>query len=171
MPRNTFSPWTDERVEQLKEMHAAGESASKIADALGGGLTRNAVIGRIHRMGLYRPTHHHPKGEKRIPRKPREPLKKRINLHCLDMSCAPNLPQEIVSRPLTLFDLKSHHCRWPVSGDGVATLFCGADKHAEFPYCARHCRMAYRKARPMSQAESEIHRRVAIRNFKKREAA
>ncbi len=43
--------WTDERVETLKKMWAEGQSASKIAKELGG-VTRNAVIGKVHRLGL-----------------------------------------------------------------------------------------------------------------------
>ena len=43
--------WTDERVEVLKKMWGEGQSASIIAKALGG-VTRNAVIGKVHRLGL-----------------------------------------------------------------------------------------------------------------------
>ena len=43
--------WTDERVEVLKKMWGEGQSASVIAKALGG-VTRNAVIGKVHRLGL-----------------------------------------------------------------------------------------------------------------------
>ena len=43
--------WTDERVETLKRMWAEGQSASAIAKELGG-VTRNAVIGKVHRLGL-----------------------------------------------------------------------------------------------------------------------
>ena len=45
-------PWTDDRVEALKKMWAEGLSASQIAAKLAGGVTRNAVIGKVHRMGL-----------------------------------------------------------------------------------------------------------------------
>ena len=43
--------WTDERVEILKKMWGEGKSASQIAKELGG-VTRNAVIGKVHRLGL-----------------------------------------------------------------------------------------------------------------------
>ncbi|MFC3088216.1 GcrA family cell cycle regulator, partial [Tabrizicola soli] len=43
--------WTDERVETLKRMWGEGQSASQIAKELGG-VTRNAVIGKVHRLGL-----------------------------------------------------------------------------------------------------------------------
>ena len=44
--------WTDERVDLLSRLWLEGKSASQIAKALGGGLTRNAVIGKVHRLGL-----------------------------------------------------------------------------------------------------------------------
>ena len=46
--------WTDERVELLKKLWADGLSASQIAAELGG-ITRNAVIGKVHRLGSFRP--------------------------------------------------------------------------------------------------------------------
>jgi GcrA cell cycle regulator len=44
--------WTEERVERLKKLWSDGLSASQIAAELGGGVTRNAVIGKVHRLGL-----------------------------------------------------------------------------------------------------------------------
>ena len=44
--------WTDERIDTLKTMWEAGQTASQIAEALGGGVSRNAVIGKAHRLGL-----------------------------------------------------------------------------------------------------------------------
>src|SRR5580658_6662987 len=44
--------WTDERVELLRQLWLDGKSASQISAALGQGLTRNAVIGKVHRLGL-----------------------------------------------------------------------------------------------------------------------
>ena len=44
--------WTDERVEQLRKLWLDGKSASQIAAELANGITRNAVIGKVHRLGL-----------------------------------------------------------------------------------------------------------------------
>ena len=44
--------WTDERVEKLKQLNAIGLSSSQIAMRIGGGVTRNAVIGKLHRLGI-----------------------------------------------------------------------------------------------------------------------
>lgn len=48
----TWADWSDERVELLKRLWAAGGSASQVAAELGGGISRNAVIGKVHRLGL-----------------------------------------------------------------------------------------------------------------------
>jgi hypothetical protein len=45
-----------------------------------------------------------------------------------------------------LHELERHHCRWPVEGANAKTLFCGANKLGDLPYCAQHCRMAYHSA-------------------------
>ncbi len=59
--------WTDERVETLKSMWGEGKSASQIAKELGG-VTRNAVIGKVHRLGLSNRTA--PAGKPAAPEKP-----------------------------------------------------------------------------------------------------
>lgn len=57
--------WTDERVELLKKMWGEGQSASQIAKELGG-VTRNAVIGKVHRLGLSNRTSGAPEGEGKV---------------------------------------------------------------------------------------------------------
>src|SRR5258708_8518641 len=58
--------WTEERIERLKKMWAAGATASQIADELGG-VSRNAVIGKAHRLGLeQRPSPVRPGEEKEL---------------------------------------------------------------------------------------------------------
>ncbi len=49
-------PWTEERVKTLKKLWEEGKTARQIAETLGGGLTRNAVIGKANRMGLRTPS-------------------------------------------------------------------------------------------------------------------
>src|SRR5579862_5650310 len=50
--REPMMSWTDERIEQLKSLWTEGLSASHIAKVMGGGISRNAVIGKVHRLGL-----------------------------------------------------------------------------------------------------------------------
>ena len=49
---NANAQWSDDRVEKLKRLWADGLSASQIAAQLGGGVSRNAVIGKVHRLNL-----------------------------------------------------------------------------------------------------------------------
>src|SRR5207342_1846126 len=68
--------WTDERVEMLKKLWADGLSASQIAAELGG-ITRNAVIGKVHRLGLSGRAKS-PSSAAPRPRKPRAPHMLRV---------------------------------------------------------------------------------------------
>ena len=70
---NEKMPWTDERVETLKKLWTEGHSASQIAARLGMGVTRNAVIGKVHRLNLSGRVTQPRSTEPRAPRKTREP--------------------------------------------------------------------------------------------------
>ena len=132
--------WTDDRVEQLKNLWTEGLSASQIARALGG-VTRNAVIGKVHRLGLAgRAT---PSRAER----PRLPMAPKISLR----SHTP--PAPIVEEdPVTLADgshatvltINDRMCRWPI-GDPAADAFhfCGRSPKSGSPYCEAHARKAY----------------------------
>jgi GcrA cell cycle regulator len=151
--------WTDERVEMLKKMWSDGQSASQIAKELGG-VTRNAVIGKVHRLGLSgratssrssspRPRRTH------VPRANRAPslmfgtrgntaLKPHYETE-LDLAPAPL--QELVI-PLheraSILTLMDGLCRWPIGDPGEAEfLFCGRKSSGTMPYCEHHARMAY----------------------------
>ena len=65
--------WTDERVELLKRLWTEGLSASQIAGRLGSGVTRNAVIGKVHRLNLSGRVQQQRSAQPRAPRKQREP--------------------------------------------------------------------------------------------------
>jgi GcrA cell cycle regulator len=148
--------WTDERVELLKKLWSDGLSASQIAAELGG-ITRNAVIGKVHRLGL--------SGRAKSPSSaaPR-PRKARTSGHMLrvsrptirgntalaydyDLEPEPELLEIPVEQRKTLLQLNEHTCRWPI-GDpgGTDFFFCGGDASNELPYCTYHCRVAYQPA-------------------------
>lgn len=137
------SSWTDERVEVLTTLWRDGRSAAAIARALGG-VTRNAVIGKIHRLGLSgraMPTQpgsrqaRTPKAERPAPRLRRPPIAR---------------VWPVVAEPAPLegtADLLSagrRDCRWPI-GDPKAPGFalCGRPA-ARGAYCAPHGALAYR---------------------------
>jgi GcrA cell cycle regulator len=134
-------PWSDEEIEALTRLYKDGLSAAQIAPKLG--KTRNAIIGKIHR--LFNPSERRPrpvaKGRKRdrIPkterRGPSKPLPSQRTV---------NLPKEEPSaeKPpmlnLPLLDLEWKHCRWPTEGEGITQLFCGRDKQPGRSYCRWH---------------------------------
>ncbi|MEM1382334.1 MAG: GcrA family cell cycle regulator [Pseudomonadota bacterium] len=95
--------WTDERVEKLKELWAEGMSASQIAKALGG-VTRNAVIGKVHRLGLSNRGTGAPAGtgpaeeaDAKVQPKPTTPVRPQASLGVAPQPSAPTPPVQETS--------------------------------------------------------------------------
>jgi len=152
--------WTDERVEMLKKLWADGLSASQIAGELGG-VTRNAVIGKVHRLGLSGRA----KSSSSVASRPR---KARASGHMLrvsrssmrgntalahayehDFESEPELIENIIplGQRRTILELTEETCRWPIGDPGGADFFfCGGNTIAGLPYCAYHSRVAYQPA-------------------------
>ena len=90
--------WTDERINTLTKMWESGATASQIADELGG-VSRNAVIGKAHRLGLKaRPSPVKPNEEKEAPKKHADPLpaaKLKPKVKAPAMKPAPQAPAEV----------------------------------------------------------------------------
>jgi GcrA cell cycle regulator len=152
--------WTDERVELLKKLWSDGLSASQIAAELGG-ITRNAVIGKVHRLGLSGRAKSASAGAPR-PRKARSPAHMlRIGrgairgntalAHAYDIEAEaePELIDNIIpiGQRRTLLELNEQTCRWPVGDPGSGDFFfCGGNTLGSLPYCAHHSRIAYQPA-------------------------
>lgn len=161
--------WTDERVELLKKLWAEGLSARQIADQLGG-VTRNAVIGKVHRLGLSgRATTSRPKTMR--PRKKRvdatiKPAVGRaasaaVNPRAAASHQSPGLenfpsammaPIDELVIPLkdrvTMETLKESHCKWPIGDPSEDDFhFCGHNRHGDGVYCEFHTAKAYQPAR------------------------
>ena len=155
--------WTDERVETLKKLWADGLSASQIAAELGG-VTRNAVIGKVHRLKLSsrgRATAAAPR-PKKAPGTGAKPAPRPQPIRPVAMGATALKAQfvaEAVSRPvqrtvedlsqpesrhLKLVDLTERTCKWP-NGDPLHEefSFCGHDSAETGPYCQYHSRLAY----------------------------
>ena len=142
-----FPPWwTEERLIELKARWAAGETSSEIGRALHN--SRNAIIGKLHRLGLVRYTR---------PIKPSKPIKpanaRRLRYvdnryvfvgETVTEPLAPFAPPPGFQNPVSFAALASHHCRWP-GEPGPQILFCGAPPANGYPYCLAHCRLAYVK--------------------------
>lgn len=132
--------WTKETVDDLEKLNAAGLYASEIADALGNGITRNSVIGKLNRMGL-RAAH------KPVPRRPRQKRPPRPRLRIFPPILAPK-PKPAEPTPVetalhcTIMELHSRSCRWPIEEIAPRQfLFCGNDTGET--YCGYHSRIAY----------------------------
>jgi len=141
--------WTDERVELLRKLWMDGLSASQIAKQLGE-VTRNAVIGKVHRLGLSgRATPSQPaKPVFKAPRPPRPvvhatPVQRRpVEVR----SVPPPAPVVYVEErgTATVLTLGAHMCKWPIGDPATDEFtFCGRRAGAEGPYCVEHARVAY----------------------------
>ncbi len=154
--------WTDERVEVLKKLWVDGLSASQIAKQLGS-VTRNAVIGKVHRLGLAgRATPTRP--IQRVVR-PRPILvatpPKSIEITDIKSAQALDIdPSDTISRPsivtpiapkrqsngnlIGVLDLGPSMCKWPIGDPTDPDFgFCGAKSHENWPYCEEHGAIAY----------------------------
>jgi GcrA cell cycle regulator len=152
------SAWSEVRVERLKVLLLQGLSASQIARALGG-VSRNAVIGKIHRLGLAGGRPPAPPGPRTaiparaarprkapVPRGPRAPNPEPPSGGA-SAAAAPRRPApvvEAVGRVADLAALPRRACRWPI-GDpkDAAFSWCGAPAPLG-PYCEDHRARAYR---------------------------
>jgi len=108
--------WTDERIEQLKDLWNQGLTTGEIGKRLG--VSKNAVVGKAHRLGLKgRPSP--------IKRAKAEPKKKETAVY-------------------SIIDLSPQTCRWPIGDPKLPGFhFCGKPVRPGKPYCAEHCEVAY----------------------------
>jgi GcrA cell cycle regulator len=152
--------WTDDRVELLKRLWSDGLSASQIAAEMGG-VTRNAVIGKVHRLGLSGRGKASTPGAQR-PRKPRVATPQaapRVNVALAPRQAQPRpvpvavpelLDEEVVvplSERVTIMELRESMCRWPLGDPTTPEFrFCGARSITGLPYCNYHARVAYQPA-------------------------
>lgn len=139
--KNPRETWTAQRIEQLKSGVIAGLSCAQIANEIG--VSRNAVIGKLNRLGLSRgrnPGAPRARRERSIPRV----LTQRLALKALFAS-EPIATDVVSSEPCSLLNLAPHKCRWPINGLGtVDFIFCGNATVDGISYCAGHARIAYR---------------------------
>ncbi len=164
--------WTDERIALLTKLWTEGYTASQIAGQFGD-VTRNAVIGKVHRLGLsgraatsrFRPA------RMKVRTRPKAPAP-HTHMHYPTMGNAALAPvAEVmektrtapflrpVPRPaeaaapaccdrVSLLDLPEYGCRWPVGDPEHEDFgFCGARKADGFSYCEHHAKVAYQPAR------------------------
>jgi GcrA cell cycle regulator len=152
--RPLISRWDKNTIAKLRRYWRAGLSATEIAQALGKGLTRSAVLGQVKRM--------RDRGADIGPRVKAIPPP-RASAVVTDVPpnsplAAPIMPAETIydhidpSQPglLRILDLKNHHCRWPLNNAlGGEFYFCGAQREHKRVYCASHNAIAYKKGKQL----------------------
>lgn len=130
--------WTEDRVELLKKLWAEGLSASQIARTMGD-VTRNAVIGKVHRLGLSgRATTSRADRPRRatIPK----PQPKPVVAEPASVAEATLSNGEFA----TVMTLNGVMCRWPIGDPGASDFhFCGNQTESGEPYCTAHAELAY----------------------------
>ena len=153
--------WTDERVELLKKLWQEGLSASQIAKQLGG-VTRNAVIGKVHRLGL---------SGRAAPSKPARTVFKAPRP--ARPAAAPSAPRRLVepsaltATPVpvryvdetpgtaTVLTLGAHMCKWPIGDPSADSFtFCGRRNEGDGPYCPQHAQVAYQPAQAKKKSSA-----------------
>jgi GcrA cell cycle regulator len=161
--------WNAERVAVLADLWRTGQSAAQIAKRLGG-VSRNAVIGKIHRLGLAqrmdpspprraRVAPPQPRPARRSPAKPPPPPSSPPLAAALRPARAAPVQVEAVARLFDVAGLSARVCRWPVGDPRLAGFgYCGAAAAGPGPYCQDHHKAAYR-GRPAAGAGAAGDRR------------
>ena len=152
--------WNEEKVEKLKELWGKGSTASQIAEIIGG-ISRNAVIGKAHRLNL----------------SSKIKTRNASSSQNFDNSSEENSSKQIRGRkskfqsliiekdfepenPKKLEELDESSCKWPVGHpEEQSFYFCGRSSLKDFSYCKLHLLYAYqpkgRKEEPVADKDEE----------------
>ena len=147
--------WTSEKVEKLKELWSKGHTASQIAEMLGD-TTRNAVIGKAHRLNLearapskQSSAPRSSKEDKQIIRRTAAPLSRKAKFQSILLD--KNFQAE---NPKSLEELTEKTCKWPIGHPNEEKFyFCGRKPESDFPYCKLHVLYAFQ---PKNQKEEVL---------------
>ena len=136
--------WTEEKVTKLKELWGKGNTASQIAEIIGG-ISRNAVIGKAHRLNLSakiktRTATSNKNFENSLEEK--NPKNKRLRKSkfkslIIEKDFEPENPKQ-------LEELDENSCKWPIGHPNEKSFyFCGRSSLKDFSYCKLHLLYAY----------------------------
>tara|TARA_Y200000002_G_scaffold196317_1_gene162189 strand:+ start:1311 stop:1808 length:498 start_codon:yes stop_codon:yes gene_type:complete len=152
--------WTEEKVAKLKELWGKGNTASQIAEIIGG-ISRNAVIGKAHRLNLSAKikTRNAPTTKNSIKSfEEEESIKKRGRRNKFKSLIIENDFEP--ENPKQLEELDESVCKWPIGHpDESSFYFCGRKSLKDFSYCKLHLLYAFQpkgKKEDPSDKEEEI---------------
>ncbi|MCB1782832.1 MAG: gcrA cell cycle regulator family protein [Alphaproteobacteria bacterium] len=143
--------WTEERVSVLMKLWGEGRTAAEIAKELGG-VTRNAVIGKAHRLKLSNRVSPIQQNKKPSVKISDRTVEKKAMPAPANISKAPAAPVRtfVPDERKVLFaltDLGPRMCRWPIGDPREKSFgFCGDSCASGLPYCADHAKVAYQAA-------------------------
>jgi len=141
---DTKMSWTDDRVATLKKLWGEGKTAAEIAKELGG-VTRNAVIGKAHRLKLSNRVSPIQQNKKVAAPKPQNQNKKPVEAIQPRKRAKEYVDDGRERIPLT--DLQAGGCRWPMGDPREKDFgFCGCAALPSLPYCLEHSQVAYQPA-------------------------
>ena len=152
--------WNEEKVEKLKELWGKGSTASQIAEIIGG-ISRNAVIGKAHRLNLSSKiktrnassSQNFDNSSEETSSKQRRGRKSKFQSLIIEKDFEPENPKK-------LEELDESSCKWPVGHpEEESFYFCGRSSLKDFSYCKLHLLYAYqpkgRKEEPVADKDEE----------------
>jgi len=153
--------WNDEKVSKLKELWGKGNTASQIAEIIGG-LSRNAVIGKAHRLNLSSKiktrnslsSQNFESNSEENNSKQRQVRKSKFKSLLIEKNFEPENPKK-------LEELDESSCKWPVGHpEEKSFYFCGRSSLKDFSYCKLHLLYAYqpkgKREEPATNKEEEV---------------